>query len=68
VVVAASEDAVWVVNRLDGTVSRIDPASRTVTDTIAVSEGGYGAGARGVAVSDDAVWVATGDDTVVRIG
>jgi YVTN family beta-propeller protein len=40
--VAASEDAVWVVNRLDGTVSRIDPASRTVTDTVPVGEFAHG--------------------------
>ena len=43
---------VWVANTLDGTVSRIDPATRRVIATIRV--GGL---PRGVAVSDETVWV-----------
>ena len=62
--VAAGEGAVWVVNRHDGTLSRIDPDDqrwcrgriRVGSDPSAVTAGG------------GAVWVAGGDDgTVVRV-
>ena len=50
--VAAGDDAVWVVNSLDGTVSRIDPATNDVVATVEV-----GNDPRRVAVGDDEVWV-----------
>ena len=50
--IVAGAGAVWVANTLDGTVSRIDPATRRVVATIRV--GGL---PRGVAVGDEAVWV-----------
>jgi branched-chain amino acid transport system substrate-binding protein len=57
------EGAVWVSSQLDDTVSRIDPATNRLTDTVPV-----GAGASGVAVGLDAVWVAnTIDGTVSRV-
>src|SRR5215216_4671428 len=50
--VACGEDAVWVANRGSGTVSRIDPATREVTDTIEIGHAPVG-----IAVGADAVWV-----------
>ena len=44
--------AVWVANSLDGTVTRIDPATNTVRATIPVGDG-----PNGIAVVDGAVWV-----------
>ena len=35
--VAASDDAIWVVNARGRTISRIDPATNTVVATIAVT-------------------------------
>ncbi len=53
----------WVTNSLDGTVSRIDPATDAVQATIAV---GDGAGA--IAIGKSAVWVANQyAGTVARI-
>lgn len=63
--VATGFDAVWVANLGGGTVSRIDPTSLSVTDTISV-----GAGPDGIAIDEarDAVWIAnSGSDTVSRI-
>ena len=55
--------SVWVANRFDGTVSRIDPTSDAVTATIAV-----GSEPVAVAVGEGSVWVANSlDGTVSRI-
>jgi len=60
---AVGEGAVWVTNRVDGTVSRIDPVSGEVTDTIPV-----GGDPIRVAVGEGAVWVTDYlDGTVSRI-
>lgn len=62
--VAASDDAVWVVNGsgLFGTVSRIDPATDRLIAQIDVEE------ATAVAATDDAVWVTHEEDgTVSRL-
>ena len=61
--VVAAAGAVWVTNATDDTVSRIDPATHEVRQTIDV-----GGGPAGVAVGGGAVWVANGlDGTVSRI-
>jgi peptide/nickel transport system substrate-binding protein len=61
--VARGEGAIWVTNANAGTVSRIDPVTRTVRQTITV-----GSGPSGIAVGAGAVWVANyGDATVSRI-
>ena len=55
--------ALWVANRSDGTVSRIDPATHTVIQTIDV-----GAAPEALTVTAGDVWVANfADDTVSRI-
>jgi YVTN family beta-propeller protein len=55
--------AVWVTNSGDGTVSRIDPDTRDVVDTIDV-----GSAPSGVAGGYGSVWVAnTGTGTVTRL-
>src|SRR4029077_18323654 len=55
--------AVWVVNSLDATVSRIDPATDTVVQKIHA-----GGGPRGIVYAAGSVWVAnTGDGTITRI-
>jgi branched-chain amino acid transport system substrate-binding protein len=60
---------VWVANSVDGTISRLDPGTVEVTDTIDV-----GGSPVDVAVGDDSVWVAandggaTEDDPDLRIG
>ena len=55
--------AVWVTNALDGTVSRIDPVTKTVAQTIHV-----GNGPEAVAAGSGAIWVANSrDGTVSRI-
>ncbi len=51
--VAVGAGAVWVANSADGTVSRIDPATNTVTATITL-----GGEPVAVAVSGTTVWVA----------
>ena len=57
------EGAVWVVNRHDGTLSRIDPATNTVTGTVRVGSDPTAVAAGG------AVWVAGGEDgTIARVG
>jgi YVTN family beta-propeller protein len=54
---------VWVVDSLDDTVKRIDPAAQSVVTTIPV-----GVSPAGVAVGDGSVWVAnSGDGTISRI-
>jgi YVTN family beta-propeller protein len=61
--VAAGVDAIWVSNTGENTVSRIDPSTNDVRQTISV-----GGGPSGAAVTPDAVWVANGlDATVSRI-
>ena len=50
--VAFGAGAVWVANRYDGTVSRIDPETHEVVKTIEV-----GNAPSGIAVSDGRVWV-----------
>jgi YVTN family beta-propeller protein len=61
--VARGEGAIWVTNANDGTVSRIDPVTRSVRDTITV-----GSSPSGIAVGAGAVWVANHlDGTVSRI-
>ncbi len=51
--IAAGAGAVWVVNRNEATVSRIDPGTGDVVATISLAHR-----PAGIAVSDDAVWVA----------
>jgi YVTN family beta-propeller protein len=61
--VAATEEAVWVANAGDGTVTRIDPATNVVVATIDV-----GGSPDEVAVGDEVVWVARQDDaSITRI-
>jgi virginiamycin B lyase len=50
--VAMGEDAVWVANIVDNTVSRIDPETNEVVATVPV-----GRNPGGIALNDDAVWV-----------
>jgi len=61
--VAVTPNAVWVANGLDGTVSRIDPESNVVSQTITV-----GNGPNGAASDENGVWVTnSADGTVTRI-
>jgi YVTN family beta-propeller protein len=53
--IALADDAVWVENTDDGTVSRIDPATNEVTGTFDV-----GRGPVYMAVLDGRLWVANG--------
>jgi len=72
---AVSDDAVWVMNQDDGTVTRIDPEGDSVAATIQVSDGRIPGG--DIAAGDDAVWVRTeselatmvdpGNDEVTRV-
>ena len=60
---AFGEGAVWVVNRHDGTLSRIDPATNAVSWSV-----GVGTDPTAVAVGEGAVWVAGGEEgTVARV-
>lgn len=52
--VAVGASGVWVVNGHDGTVSRVDPVRRTLTETI-----GAGGAVTDLAVTDTDVWVST---------
>lgn len=61
--IAASAEAIWVSNTLDGTVSRIDPLTNLVSSTIPVGDSPLG-----IAVGFGSVWVAnTSDGKVARI-
>jgi len=61
--IAVGAGAVWVTNQLGDSVSRIDPATNRVVETITV-----GRGPVGIAVGLGAVWVANSlDGTVSRI-
>jgi YVTN family beta-propeller protein len=53
--VAVGEGSVWVANQQGQTVSRVDPATRTLQGTISI-----GATPTGIAVSPGAVWTANG--------
>jgi len=59
------EDAVWVMNQDDGTVSRIDPDTDTVVATVQVSEGRIPGG--DIAAGDGAVWVRTETELATAI-
>ena len=61
--IAVGAGSVWVANNLDGTVSRIDPRTNTVTATIPT-----GSGPNDVAAGPSAVWVANDvDGSLTRI-
>lgn len=60
--VAAGEGGIWVASLGGGSVSLIDPRSRTVTASVALPDG-----AVRVAVGDGAVWVTGQTDTLTRI-
>jgi peptide/nickel transport system substrate-binding protein len=61
--IAIGEGAVWVTNRFDGTVSRIDPSGGGVVKEITV-----GLDPSGIAVGFGSVWVAlAGSNEVVRV-
>jgi YVTN family beta-propeller protein len=60
---ALGDGALWVTNADDGTVSRIDPRTRTVVQTIPV-----GSSPNGITTGNGAVWVANSlDRSVSRI-
>ena len=60
-----TEDAVWVLNTLDGTVSRIDPETDGVVATVVAS---VGAVARGdIAAGGGSVWVRTTEELATQI-
>jgi YVTN family beta-propeller protein len=60
--IAVGEGSVWVGNRDDDTLLRIDPESRTVVRTI-----GLAAEPRDIAVASGSVWVATNTGSVLRV-
>jgi YVTN family beta-propeller protein len=62
--IAIGEGAVWVVNRGDHSVTRIDPATNKVVATIAV---GHGIGAGDIAVGAGAVWLSAPGTPLVRL-
>ena len=59
------EDAVWVMNQDDGTVSRIDPETDAVVATVRVSDGRISGG--DIAAGDGAVWIRTGTELATAI-
>ena len=62
--IVAGEGAVWVKNHADQTVSRIDPATNTVTATIPIGAGAFGY----LAAGEGSVWATNNDaNTVSRI-
>ena len=62
-VVGSERGAAWVVNTLDDTVSRINPDTNSVADTVAVGDG-----PSEIAVVGEVVWVANeADGTLSRI-
>ncbi|HTL12167.1 MAG TPA: hypothetical protein VL588_06755, partial [Bdellovibrionota bacterium] len=61
---AAGEGAVWSLNQADGSVSRIDPATGTVTATIDV---GVPGGGGDIKVGEGGVWVTAFGTPVSRI-
>ena len=54
--------AVWVANRGDDSVSRIDPRTNAVSKAISVGDGPLA-----LAAGADVVWVSTSDGSVMRI-
>ena len=60
-----SDDAVWVMNQDDGTVSRIDPDTDTVAATVQVSDGRIPGG--DIAFGDDTVWIRTGTELATAV-
>jgi YVTN family beta-propeller protein len=50
--VATDQKAVWIVQSLDGTASRIDPSSGAIVATVAVGDA-----PQGIAIGGDWVWV-----------
>jgi virginiamycin B lyase len=59
------DDAVWVMNQDDGTVSRIDPDTDTVVATVQVSDGRIPGG--DIAAGDGAVWVRSESELATAI-
>jgi DNA-binding beta-propeller fold protein YncE len=64
IAVAAGAGAVWVLNGNTATVSRIDPRTRGLTDTISLTRD---QAPRGVAVDGRHVWVAGFDGSATAI-
>jgi len=58
--IAVGEGAIWITNADDGTVSRVDPATRRQVDTIQV-----GNGPSGIAIGNGFVWVTNSLDGTV---
>jgi DNA-binding beta-propeller fold protein YncE len=66
--VAVGEGAVWVGNRDDGTVSRVDPATNTVTWRVRLDNAQGSASPVGVAAGGGSVWAAdNASDEVWRL-
>jgi virginiamycin B lyase len=59
------DDAVWVMNQDDGTVTRIDPETDAVAATVRVSDGRIPGG--DIAAGDGAVWVRTESELATAI-
>jgi YVTN family beta-propeller protein len=59
--IAASAEAIWVSNYLDGTVSRIDPITNAVVATIPVGDSPFG-----IAAGFGSIWVANVNDGKVH--
>ena len=59
--IAVTPGTVWVANSLDLTVSKLDPASGTVTATI-----GVGDGPSGIVAAKDGIWVSDEFDATLR--
>jgi YVTN family beta-propeller protein len=62
--IAIGEGAVWVLNRGDGTVSRIDPKSNKVSATVDV---GKASGSGWIAAGEGSVWLSAPGAPLVRI-
>ena len=60
-----TEDAVWVLNGGDGTVSRIDPETDEVVATVQVSEGSISGG--DIVGDDGSVWARTAKELAVEV-
>jgi virginiamycin B lyase len=62
---AVGDDAVWVMNQDDGTVSRIDPETDSVVAAVQASEGRIPGG--DIAFGDGAVWVRTESELATAV-
>ncbi|SDY61595.1 hypothetical protein SAMN05660209_03269 [Geodermatophilus africanus] len=60
-----TDDAVWVLNNLDGTVSRIDPDTDDVVATVTVSAGSVQGG--DIAAGDGSVWARTTEELATEV-